>query len=115
MKKSTISYLVTFVILLSGCGLSNMTSKYETVSYNVNPPILQTHGGKVALTLNATFPEKYFAKNVTVDFTPVLVYKNGEKAFKTITIQGEEATGGERTWRWWQGTIKRQEGESVKL
>ena len=82
MKRLKIYYLVTFAIILSGCGLSNMASKYETVSYTVSPPILQTHGGKVALTLDATFPEKYFAKNVTVDFTPVLVYANGEKAFK---------------------------------
>jgi hypothetical protein len=29
----------------------------------VSPPILQTHGGKVALTLDATFPEKQFMIN----------------------------------------------------
>ncbi|MDB9809394.1 hypothetical protein OAB72_01580, partial [Flavobacteriales bacterium] len=46
---------------------------------------------------DATFGENYFAKKATVDFTPVLVYANGETAFKTITIQGEEATGGEAT------------------
>ena len=97
MKKSKIFYVVALSIILSGCGLSNMASKYETVNYIVNPPILQTHGGKVALTLDVTFPEKYFAKNVTVDFTPVLVYANGEQAFKTIIIQGEEAEGGEKT------------------
>ena len=97
MKRSKILYVIALSIVLSGCGLSNMASKYETVSYSVDPPVLQTHGGKVSLTLDATFPEKYFAKNATVDFTPVLVYKNGEKAFKTITIQGEEANGGEKT------------------
>jgi len=97
MKNSKIFYVVALAIILSGCGLSNMVSKYETVSYTVSPPILQTHEGKVTLTLDASFPEKYFAKNVTIDFTPVLVYANGEKAFKTITIQGEEAEGGEKT------------------
>ena len=97
MKKLKILYVVALSIILSGCGLSNMASKYETVDYTVSPPILQTHGGKVSLKLDATFPAKYFAKNVTVDFTPVLVYKNGEKAFKTIKIQGEEGEGGEKT------------------
>ena len=82
---------------MSSCGLNNMASKYETVSYTVTPSTLQTHGGNVSLTLDATFAEKYFAKKATVDFTPVLVYANGETAFKTITIQGEEATGGEAT------------------
>jgi len=42
-------------------------------------------------------PKTISQKKATVDFTPVLVYANGETAFKTITIQGEEATGGEAT------------------
>ena len=67
------------------------------VSFTTTPPTLQAHGGKVELSLDATFAEKYFAKKATVDFTPVLVYNGGETAFKTITIQGEEATGGEAT------------------
>jgi tetratricopeptide (TPR) repeat protein len=83
--------------LMSSCGLNKMADKYETVSFTTSPPTLQAHAGKVALSLNATFGEKYFAKNATVDFTPVLIYNGGEKAFKTITIQGEEATGGEAT------------------
>ena len=83
--------------MFSGCGLDQMASKYETVNFLTSPSTLQTHGGKVALSLDASFAEKYFAKQVTVDFTPVLVYPNGETAFKTIKIQGEEATGGETT------------------
>ena len=97
MRISKIFYVLILAALLSSCGLNNMASKYETVSFNVTPSTLQTHAGKVSLTLDATFPEKYFAKKATVDFTPVLVYANGETAFKTITIQGEEATGGEAT------------------
>ena len=84
-------------VAMSSCGLENMANKYETVGYTITPSTLQTHGGNVRLTLDATFAEKYFAKKATVDFTPVLVYANGETAFKTITIQGEEATGGEAT------------------
>ena len=83
--------------MFSGCGLDQMASKYETVNFLTSPSTLQTHGGKVTLSLDASFAEKYFAKQVTVDFTPVLVYPNGETAFKTIKIQGEEATGGEAT------------------
>ena len=97
MGLSKIFYILILATAISSCGLNNMASKYETVSYTVTPSTLQTHAGNVTLTLDATFGENYFAKKATVDFTPVLVYANGETAFKTITIQGEEATGGEAT------------------
>jgi outer membrane protein OmpA-like peptidoglycan-associated protein len=74
-----------------------MANKYNTVSVITTPSTLETHGGKVSLSLEAKFAEKYFAKQATVDFTPVLVYNGGETAFKTMTIQGEEASGGEST------------------
>ena len=97
MRMSKLFYIIAAAALISGCGLDKMANKYETVSFTTTPPTLQAHGGKVALSLDATFAEKYFAKKATVDFTPVLVYNGGETAFKTITIQGEEATGGEAT------------------
>ena len=97
MGMSKLFYIIIAAALLSGCGLDKMANKYETVSFTTTPPTLQAHGGKVALSLDATFAEKYFSKKATVDFTPVLVYNGGETAFKTITIQGEEATGGEAT------------------
>ena len=97
MRMSKLFYIILAAALMSGCGIDRMANKYETVSFTTTPPTLQVHGGKVALSLDATFAEKYFAKKATVDFTPVLVYNGGETAFKTITIQGEEATGGEAT------------------
>jgi hypothetical protein len=97
MGISKIFYILALVATMSSCGLSNMANKYKTVSYTVTPSVLETHGGNVGLTINGIFPENYFDKNATLDFTPVLVYSNGETAFKTITIQGEEATGGEAT------------------
>ena len=97
MGISKIFCLLGLTTLLSSCGLDIMANKYKTVTYKVTPSTLETHAGNVSLTLDATFAEKYFAKKATVDFTPVLVYANGETAFKTITIQGEEATGGEAT------------------
>ena len=97
MGMSKIFYTLFAVTILSSCGLEKMASKYNTVDFTATPTILETHGGKVALSLEASFPEKYFSKQATVDFTPVLVYNGGETAFKTITIQGEEASGGEST------------------
>ena len=97
MGISKIFYILALVSTISSCGLSNMANKYKTVSYTVTPTILEAHGGNVGLTITGVFPENYFVKNATLDFTPVLVYTGGETAFKTITIQGEEATGGEAT------------------
>jgi len=97
MGISKIFYILALVSTISSCGLSNMANKYKTVSYTVTPTILEAHGGNVGLTITGVFPENYFVKNATLDFTPVLVYNGGETAFKTITIQGEEATGGEAT------------------
>ena len=97
MGVSRIFYIIVIAAIISSCGIDQMASKYETVNFTTTPPTLQAHGGKVVLSLDALFAEKYFAKKATVDFTPVLIYANGETAFKTITIQGEEATGGEAT------------------
>ena len=77
--------------------IENMANKYNTVNFITTPSPLETHGGEVTLNLEAKFIGKYFAKQAIVDFTPVLVYNEGETAFKTIRIQGEEATGGEST------------------
>ena len=97
MRISRIFYVLVLAIVINGCGIDKMASKYETVSYTVTPSPLETHGGEISLNLDGAFATNYFAKKATVTFTPVLVYANGETTFKTITIQGEEATGGEAT------------------
>ena len=74
-----------------------MASKFETVNMTITPPTLQAHAGNVEVNIDASFPEKYFAKNSTVELTPVLVSESGETKFKSIVIQGEEASGGEAT------------------
>ena len=55
-----------------------MANKYQKTQFISTPKTLEAHGGKVELSLEATFPEKYFAKQATVDFTPVLIYDNWE-------------------------------------
>jgi outer membrane protein OmpA-like peptidoglycan-associated protein len=97
MKITKFLSLIIVVSFLTSCGLSNMSSKYETVAITVTPPTLQAHAGKVGVTIDASFPEKYFAKSSTVELTPVLISSKGENKFKSITIQGEEASGGEAT------------------
>lgn len=85
--------LVLAVFLVSGCGLSKMVKKYNTVKFKATPEVLETHGGKIAVTVDGTIPAKYFHKKATVEFTPVLKYGTGETKLKTITLQGEKAIG----------------------
>ena len=97
MKLRSILYLSVISIILSSCGIGMMSTKYNTTKFTVTPPNLQVHGNKIKISVDGFFPEKYFAKKAVVEFTPVLVHNSGEEKFKTITVQGENANGGEAT------------------
>ena len=62
MGTSKIFYILLAAAICSGCGLENMAKRYETISLTTTPPVLETHGGEVALSLNATFAKNYFDK-----------------------------------------------------
>lgn len=81
-----------------GCGLEKMASDYNKVVYEQTPTIPEVHGGQLSVDLKGTFPEKYFAKKAIVEITPVIIDENGvESKLKSITLQGEQATGGDAT------------------
>jgi hypothetical protein len=85
--------IVLAVFMVTGCGLSKMVKKYNTVKFKATPEVLETHGGKISVTVEGTIPAKYFHKKAVVEFTPVLKYGTGETTLKTIKLQGEKATG----------------------
>jgi tetratricopeptide (TPR) repeat protein len=91
MKK--ISILLTFfaaMLLAISCGgPQKMADNVSLVKYKVTPSPLETHGGKVALTIDASYPEKYFHKKAIVTATPFLKYATGETDLKSETLQGE--------------------------
>jgi len=95
MKKQNILYLASFlfaVVLLSSCGgIKKMAKNQELLNFSAQPEVLEMHGDKVEVSLNGTFPAKFFAKKAIVSITPVLRYVGGEKEFKTIILQGEDA------------------------
>ncbi|MBN2729368.1 MAG: hypothetical protein JXR53_09120 [Bacteroidales bacterium] len=96
MKKfnlQLVSAILLSVALMTGCGLKKMAKKYDTVKYETTPEVLETHGGNINFSLKGFFPEKYFDKKVTVEFTPVLKWDGGSHTCKTIKIQGEKITG----------------------
>jgi Flp pilus assembly protein TadD len=91
MKK--ISILLTFfaaMLLVVSCGgPQKMADNVSLVKYKVTPSPLEVHGGKVALTIDVSYPEKYFHKKAIVTATPFLKYAAGETDLKSETLQGE--------------------------
>ncbi len=97
---NNIKIFLTSMIIMSclGCGLEKMASDYNKVVYEQTPTIPEVHGGQLSVDLKGTFPEKYFAKKAIVEITPVIIDENGvESKLKSITLQGEQATGGDAT------------------
>lgn len=67
-----------------------MKTNADQVNYKIVPEVLQTHAGEVEVTIQGTFPEKYFDKNTVLQATPILTYQGGETAFESVKVQGEK-------------------------
>lgn len=93
MKKSTLNILGLAVLAMFGfascTGLNKMSKKEATVNYTVSPNPAEMHGDSVAITVNVTYPPKYFGKKVVLNITPQL----GDHKFKQVTLLGEKAEG----------------------
>lgn len=86
MKKQSIKGLAFIAIagsLVTSCDL------LKDLDYKVTPNPLEMHGDSVRVKIDVTFPEKGIKKKASVELTPML----GNTALKTVTIQGEKATG----------------------
>jgi len=75
--------------MISCGGPQKMADNASLVKYKVTPDPLETHGGKVVLTIDVSYPEKYFHKKAIVTATPYLKYASGETDLKSETLQGE--------------------------
>ena len=90
IKKLYLPLVALLVLALSSCGkMGELSSDYFTT----NPEVLEAIGGKVPVTINGKFPEKYFKKNATVEVTPVLRWKGGEAKGQPAVFQGEKVEG----------------------
>ena len=74
------------IVILAGCSLPKMIKKFEEVNLEVTPSPVVLQGDDVSIEITGKFPPKYFAKKVTVEATPVLVWDGGEMAFETAQI-----------------------------
>jgi len=85
---------VSYAIFSVSCAnMNSMEKKMEELNAKVQPAPLEVHGDSIQINITGKFPPKYFAKKVSVDATPALVYAGGEGKYKSVTYQGEDAVG----------------------
>ena len=91
IKKMYLPLVAVLVLALSSCGgkMGELSSEYFTT----NPEVLEAIAGKVPVTINGKFPEKYMKKNAIVEVTPILKWNGGEAKGQPATFQGEKVEG----------------------
>ena len=94
IKKLYLPLVALMVLALSSCGkMGELSSDYFTT----NPEVLEAVAGKVPVTINGKFPEKYLKKNATVEVTPVIRWNGGEVKGQPAMFQGEKVEGNGQT------------------
>ncbi|MGM9759516.1 MAG: hypothetical protein ACI30I_05300 [Parabacteroides sp.] len=89
-------FLLPFFVLAAILTFSSCSNKLKPLAeeyIKAEPQPLEAIGGKVPVTINATFPAKWFNKNAVVTVTPVLRYEGGEAWGTAYTYQGEKVKG----------------------
>jgi len=93
MNKRIVLHSLCLVALIGlfACksGLKPLASDY----IKAEPQPLEYVAGKVPVTINATFPAKWFNKKAVLEVKPVLRYNGGEAWGTTYSYQGEKVTG----------------------
>ena len=95
IKKLYLPLLMALIVAFSSCSkkMGELSSDYFTTT----PQVLEAVGGKVPVTINGKFPEKYFNKKAVVEVTPVLRWNGGEAKGQPAVFQGEKVEGNDQT------------------
>lgn len=104
-------FLLPFFVLAAILTFSSCSNKLKPLAeqyIKAEPQPLEAIGGKVPVTINATFPAKWFNKKAVVTVTPVLRYEGGEAWGTAYTYQGEKVKGNNQV-------IPQKEGANVTM
>jgi len=87
--------VVASTVLIACNPLNKMVKRQGEVNYELTPNPVEMHGDSISITLNGSFPEKYFNKKVSAVITPVIVYGENSESFGALNLKGEvsEAEG----------------------
>jgi len=102
-KKISLSLMLAGALFLTSC-----SGKFAPTSdfFNVTPEVLVVQGGKVAATIDGTFPAKSFPAKAVVTVTPVLKYEGGETLGSPMTLQGSKVKANNKVIGKEGGTFK---------
>lgn len=96
MTKLTFKSLaVVFVAatLVSGCALKKMKKKEKTLSYEVQPEVMEVNGDSISMVIKGVIPKKYFNKRAVTELKPVIVTASGETPLEPYKLKGEKVPG----------------------
>lgn len=65
-------------------------------NFTVTPSPMEAVSGKVPVTINGRFPEKYMKKKAVVTVTPEIRYEGGKAIGQSATFQGEKVQGNDQ-------------------
>ncbi|MDL2265124.1 hypothetical protein LJC43_01915 [Parabacteroides sp. OttesenSCG-928-G21] len=99
-------FVMAAILTFSSC--SNKLKPLADQYIKAEPQPLEAIGGQVPVTINATFPAKWFNKNAVVTITPVLRYQGGEAWGTSYTYQGEKVRGNNQV-------VPQKEGGNVTM
>ena len=99
MKKKSfyLSLLLALGVALLSTSCSSKLKPLAQNNFNVSPSPMETVGNQVPVTINGTFPEKWFHKNGIVTITPILKYGDKELVGTPYSFQGENIAGNRTT------------------
>lgn len=77
-------------LVLASC---NKLGELSADNFTVTPSPMEAVGGKVPVTINGRFPEKYMKKKAVVTVIPEIRYASGKVSGQSATFQGEKVMG----------------------
>ena len=93
--------LILFVSAVGMIMMTSCSSKLGALSadnFNVVPNPMETEAGKVPVTINGMFPEKYLKKKAVVSVIPEIRCSNGDVVQgQSASFQGEKVQGNDQT------------------
>ena len=93
-SKLYVSMALAGTLVLSSCGkLGDLSAD----NFTVTPSPMEAVAGKVPVTINGRFPEKYMKKKAVVTVIPVLKYNGTQTVGQSATFQGEKVEGNDQT------------------
>jgi len=96
MNKNFLLPCLALAAILAFSACSGKLTPLSEQYVKAEPQPLEVIGGEIPVTINATFPAKWFNKNAVVKVTPLLRYAIGETWGTSYTFQGEKVKANDK-------------------